>query len=434
MNLFKSYLLTLLLSFSLLIPGVSLAVDTVVKDPIKPEINPTSLVATVNIEEARVLSQTGNTFNIAFSLSNRNGLQTGVKYGVALVAENANYIADEKVFDESITLYEHTTTKREVTYVAPTSLGGNYTLLLISKNENDLTLGTVSLGQITLTSSTKGLQILNDSCYLQVEDEKGGPRYTISQGVDIDESETLRLTCTAINNTTNTVSMTPYFQTKYFSVYGKVVPQIGGDYKDISFNKGEKKSFSVLLPKGNSPQSYNVTFSLNDATTSSNNIYVGYVIRGLNANILKLSLDKDYYRAGDTGTMSVLWSVVSGNLGRSNSKTEVAPEVAFNATITNNKGDKCSEVISQKLVRDSKDPQTHISFKTKTTCLNPIVSTSIIDDKGNTIYQKDFSFTSNPEKKEKQPLTLPIIIGLVLVVIIGIAISMKKKKVSNIKI
>ena len=228
--------------------------------------------------------------------------------------------------------------------------------------------------------------------------------------------------------------MTPYFQTKYFSAYGKVVPQIGGDYKVISFNKGEKKSFSVLLPKGNSPQSYNVTFSLNDATTSSNNIYVGYVIRGLNANILKLSLDKDYYRAGDTGTMSVLWSVVSGNLGRSNSKTGVAPEVAFNATITNNKGDKCSEVISQKLVRDSKDPQTHISFKTKTTCLNPIVSTSIIDDKGNTIYQKDFSFTSNPEKKEKQPLTLPIIIGLVLVVIIGIAISMKTKKVSNIKI
>ncbi len=229
MNLFKSYLLTLLLSFSLLIPGVSLAVDTVVKDPIKPETNPTSLVATVNIEEARVLSQAGNTFNIAFSLSNRNGLQTGVKYGVALVAENANHIADEKVFDESITLYEHTTTKREVTYVAPTSLGGNYTLLLISKNENDLTLGTVSLGQITLTSSTKGLQILNDSCYLQVEDEKGGPRYTISQGVDIDKSETLRLTCTAINNTTNTVSMTPYFQTKYFSAYGKVVPQIGGD-------------------------------------------------------------------------------------------------------------------------------------------------------------------------------------------------------------
>lgn len=435
MNLFKFSLLGLFLSLSLILPSATFAATPV------PEVKTTTntqsetkstLVATVNIEDARIMSQDGNTFNIAFTLTNKEGLQTGVKYGVQLVADGAKYISDEKVYDESITLNENSNVKKEIIYIAPSYLSGSYTLYLVSNNESSFPFGVASLGKAKLTATTKSLQIMNDSCYLQVKEEKAQTHYTLVQSVDIAPYETLKLTCTAINNTAATLSMVPYFETRYFSSFGKIATQNGGDYSAISFAKGEKKSFTISLPKGSIPQFYNMKVSLMNSTLSSNSVTAHYVVRGVSASVQKLSLDKDSYDIGDKGELAIIWQASSGNFTRSGVKSSTIPVVNLKAVITNKSGKECADPIKEVLKRDFRDPQTKISFDIQSKCTDPKVSTTLTDDQDNVLDQKEFTFQS-ASGHEAKPMTTKsiIIIAAALLAVLGLGIYMKKKSLNN---
>ena len=439
MNLFKSSLLSLFLSITFILPSTTFAVAVAPNTkpatdaPTKTTTEPTqTLVATVNIEDARIMSQKGNVFNIAFTLSNREGLQTGVKYGVQLVADGAKYLSDEKVYDESITLNENSKEKREIVYTAPSYLSGNYTLYLSSSNESSFPFGMATLGKVKLTPTTKTLQISNDSCYLQVVGEKALTHYTLVQSIDISQNESLSMTCTAVNNTAGAVSVTPYFESRYFSSFGKVAPQSGGSYEAISFAKGEKKSFTITLPRGNVPQFYNLKVVLMNNTLASNPVTAHYIVRGTNASIQKLSLDKNYYERGDKGELALIWQASAGNFTRSGVKTVTVPVINMKAVITNKSGKECASPIEQVLVRDFRNPQTKIAFDIKSQCIDPKVSTTLTDEAGNVLDQKDFAFQSTGDHEAK-PMTTKsiIIIVVVLLAVLGLGVYMKKKGLNN---
>lgn len=444
MNLFKFSLLGLFVFLSFVIPGHSFAVVTapstksVVTDI---EVNKASVVANVNIDSAKIVSQVKNDFNITFNISNKEGLQTGVKYGVQLIKDGAKYISDEKVYDESVTLYENSTIKRDITYTAPSNLSGNYVLVLSAKNENNFPFGVISLGKVKLVASTKGVSILNDSCYLQVEGEKSGTHYSISQSVDISTSESLKLTCNILNESNSAMSVTPSFETRYFSAYGKIAPQTGGDASAISLKKGEKKTVTIALPKSDKPQFYTVKVSLVNGVNSSNAISIPYIIRGINGSLQKISLDKDYYKGGESGKMTVLWSASAGNFARSGISGSGAnlPKVSLNTNIKSDNGKECISSISQPLIRDPKNPQTIIPFTTVSNCLNPIVSANITDENGNILDQKDFSFKSNPvnsttnDAPSSNSRTIILII-LALLIIVGIGMYMKKNRNPDVNV
>src|SRR3989344_2739551 len=57
-------------------------------------------IATVNIQNAKIISQEGNTLRISFDLTNREGIQAGVRYAVDLIATSTKgqFLADEKIF------------------------------------------------------------------------------------------------------------------------------------------------------------------------------------------------------------------------------------------------------------------------------------------------------------------------------------------------
>lgn len=437
MNLFKFSLLSFVLSLSIMLPSATFAVakapvaaPTTVKTIAQPASTPT-VVATVNIENARILSQSGNTFNVAFELTNKTGLQAGVKYGVQLVADGAKYISDEKVYDESLTLLENSVEKREIKYVAPSTLSGNYTLYLVSNNESSFPFGIAMLGKAKLTATTKSLQIQNDSCYLTVDGDKSSKHYTLSQNVDIDLYENLSLTCSAINNTANAISATPYFETRYFSSFGKIAAQQGGSYTSVSFAKGEKKSFTLSIPKGDAPQFYSLNVALMSSNVTSNTINAHYIIRGVNASIQKLSLDKDYYKMGDKGSITLLWQASAGKFVRSTAGPVVLPKVSFAATITDDDGRECASPIKQELVRDLKNPQTNIAFNTKYNCLNPKVTATISDEKGKVLDQKEYTFKSDTKNVKPVGFSSILLMALALIIIIGLGVYMKKKKVND---
>ncbi len=386
-------------------------------------------VATVNILNQKIISQEKNTFLISFSLSNREGLQTGVKYGVQLLSSDGKYIADQKLYDESITLYENSTLNEEITYVAPSQLTGAYNLYLISSNESNFPFGVVSLGKVTLESSSKGFEILPNSCYLKIEGDAKNTHYNLLENVDISKDEQLRLTCNTRNNSTDALSLTPVFKTEYSFAQGKLSPEVGGDMMPISFGAQKNESFSIVLPKGTTPQFYNLSVFLTNGIVNSNAIFLRYIIQGVNATIQNVSLSKDYYRANESGSFSLLWSASAGTFARSITKATDLPAVTVSAQMINENGRECIDPISQVLEQDRNNPLTTIPFTIKTTCKNPQLAVTITDKDGNTLDQKDFAFTSGiqPEVKPlSKRLTVGIIVALLAVIGVGIYISKRK--------
>ena len=134
---------------------------------------------------------------------------------------------------------------------------------------------------------------------------------------------------------------------------------------------------------------------------------------------------------GDKGMVPVLWSASAGNFARSGVTYPVAPNVSFNAKITNKNGVSCASQIEQVLTRTGQDPQTIIEFKSKLSCINPKVSATLTDDKGNVLDQKEFSFTTS-EGSMPKPMSSKsvLIIVMIVVAVVVITILMKKNRKS----
>ena len=114
-KLSKFSTLIILLSIFISTPVFATTPKTVsTKDLVKSQM---VMVADLNIENANIISQEGGTFKISFSIINGLGIQTGVKYGVKLVSTSAKgeVIEDEKVYPESLTIYENKSIQKEIT-------------------------------------------------------------------------------------------------------------------------------------------------------------------------------------------------------------------------------------------------------------------------------------------------------------------------------
>ena len=434
MKLLKTIPFVFLMSVFLISPNLTFASDALKNIDVKSVTAGSATsskaipVAQVNIENPRIVSQNGNVFNIAFDISNRNGLQTGVKYGVELFPDKGNYVVDEKVYDDSLTLYENFKVSENITYTAPARLSGKFTLFLVSNNESGFPFSIAPLGSVTLTASKKEIDIANDSCYLEVNDGKDNKHHTLAEGVYVNKDESMNLTCEVVNHSDLPVSVNPSFETRYFSQYGKVAPQSEVKDEPISLVKGEKKTVSLALPVGLVPQFYNLKVNLAGGNISSNDVYVHYVVNGTSAMIQKLSLDKDIYKKGENGNLSLIWSASSGNLDSGSQPVALT----LNATIKSDNGKDCIDPIANNLTHDNQNPITDIPFKIKKECVNPHVFVSISDTKGTILDQKDFGFKTKTNDLPKSTNINSIVIVLVIITLLtALCIYIKRKKTAN---
>lgn len=426
MNLYKSSFAGLFVFLSLFFYTISSAA-TEVKDELPKAQG--ALVASVDIKNAKIVFQDGKTFKISFTIANGEGLQTGVKYGIKLFSDSKNpYLADEKVYDESLTLHPNNSVSREIIYTPPTGLDGNFVIMLDSKNESGFPFGNFVVSKIKLTASTKGVQILPGSCSVQVIGEKDAKQYSITKTVEINQDQSLSLTCNAVNNSAESLTVSPLFDNRYSSSYGEYAPQTTEANETIVFEKGQKKTFSITLPKGDMAKLYNLKASLSDGTNVSNEVSVNYVIRGLSATIQQMSLDKDYYRTNDTAELSLIW--FGSGMNGSN--------VSLNTSITNKKGRQCIESNTQTITKDISNPINKISFQVKTTCEDPFVKLVLSDDKGNVLDQKEFLFKTIKIPKNygtaiNRQYLIPMVVLLVVVAAVGIYLK-RRKKINNVTI
>lgn len=428
-RIFSKGVLSVFVSTSVLFGGAGHSLAQIATPTASPQS--TVVLATVNIRDAKIVSQEGNTFHISFSLSNREGVQMGVKYGVQLVSENGNssFIMDEKIYPEVLTLGENSNVSKEITYTAPQNLSGTYALLLSSKNESGFPFALAFVGNVTLTASVKGITVDPTSCFLQVSGEKGSPHYDLTQGVDIAQTENLILTCSATNTASTALSATPLFETHYRSAYGNVVSQTGGDTSAISFAALQKKTFSIMLPKAGEPQAYDVSMTLKSGNMFSNTVVAHYVISGSSATVQTISIDKNFYKKGDTATLPFIWSPSADAFPNARIGTGTPSAVSANITMTDGSGNTCIAPVKESLSAG----KLNVPLLLTADCTDPHVSLSLVDAKGSVLAKKELMIASPIVAKSELPAPasmpfIPVAITLGILAVLGGGIYMLKRK------
>lgn len=381
------------------------------------------VLATVNITDAKIVSQKGNAFEISFRIGNRIGIQTGVKYGVELVAstETSQTVVDQKVYPETLTLGENSSIQKTITYTAPDNVSGTYKLFLTSKDESAFPFALAFVGDVKLAASNKSVAIDPASCYLQVAGERDGHRFGLIQGVDITDNEHLVLTCVAINSAPTKVTATPSYETRYRSVYGDIVSQVGGDTTPLSFNPGEKKSFSLTLPKATKPQAYNVSVSLVVNGVASNAVSAHYIMNGSSATVQTLSLNKNSYAKGDTAMVTFVWAPSADAFPNARIEKASPSAVTAHITIADAAGAACATPVDETLPGSARMV---IPILITKDCVGSQASLALSDAKGTVLAERKLTMLPSTEygmpgdATSASPITTSTAMSIALIVLI----------------
>lgn len=390
-------------------------------------------VATVNIYNATTTTTEKNgAFTVDFDIVNSLGVQPDIKYGVFITqstSKGEQLIADQKVYDEVLSLSPKETLHKHVVYTPSPALSGSFDFFIEARNENGLPLTTAYVGKVSLPLLSQGVYIDPSSCFLTVKDEKGNPHYNLVQGVDITQTETLLAHCSIINNVSSAQNLVPQFMTHWRTVYGVVVSDTGRDTTPISIISKELKDIVFPLPKALKPQAYDVQFALGDSTnkTVSNVITFHYVLRGESATIQNIILDKNYYQKGDMAHATFMWSPSADTFP--GSRVSVGTQ-SITATLTLNifdvNKDSCIAPMNYDLSRNQKNPIVSLTLPIIRNCFNPQLSAELKNSTGVVLDSTKLNLTNT--KTRKLPLPSPYLIGFLIVVVIGIVYYEMRKK------
>ncbi|MFA7209492.1 MAG: hypothetical protein WC120_04365 [Parcubacteria group bacterium] len=402
-------------------------------------------VATVNIYDAQIAGQDQNNIKITFDLSNREQVQPDVRYAVQLTKQNQGQqiIMDEKIYPESLSLDENQTLKKEIEYLAPGYLTGEFQLMLIARNRNGMLLAINTAGTVKLQGDNQYVEIDPSSCYLKVEGEEADKRYTLDQGVDIKPEEKLIAACDLANRSSNSITFTPNFQTYWRTTFGEEVKTDQEDQSTLTLNPQEKKQTYFTLPKPQAPQAYDAVLELRTEQNQaiSNRIAFHFVLRGPSATIQNLRLDKDYYQKGETAQTSFFWSGAADNFPDSRWGATDGGQLSADINIKNGQNQTCATL---KKALDQEQPSVDYVLPINQDCPNPKISVSIKDEQGNILDQQEFSIKSQNAPDQAKPqseLVEPqagtrsigaigyaviIIIGLLVLSILAIVIKQRR--------
>jgi hypothetical protein len=387
-------------------------------------------VATVNIYDAKMVSQEKNRLKISFDLSNRELVQPDVHYAVQLMKKDVNTLSvvDEKIYPETINLGKNETLKKEIEYLAPQYLNGKFRLWLVAKNASGMNFSSANLGEITLAGDNQYVGIDTATCYLKVVGESGDKKYNPRQGVDISSEEKLIATCDAMNYSDTSLTLTPQIKTYWRSTFGKLVEDNKEPQTVLSFEAKKQKTISITLPKASLPQAYDAVLELvdNRKKVLSTPVAFHYVLQGASATIQSFIMDKAAYQKGETAKASFFWTPSAdifpdSRAGLYSEKMAMTMQIE----IKNSKGANCISPTNEAL--DATKNALNFSYPIITECNEPKIAISIKDAKGNILDKKEYSLEAQAQKAvveklgtaktEKSLLTYVIILVVVLLII-----------------
>lgn len=372
------------------------------------------LVASVNIQDTNIIDRSENTFTIAFDLANGEGLQSGVHYGVTLYNSDNTQIVDKKVYEESLTLLEHSTTHREITYTAPAGLNGKYNIFITSSNENNFPFGIAFVKEVDLVNNNGNITIDPASCVV------GAKKTPLKEGFIADANQkSVDLSCTVSNRGVDTLSIAPVIESRSGGVYGGVVAREMVNQIPTSLKPMETKTITVTVPLVTTPGLYDAKIVFSTPNGESNPFFLTYLIPGMVTTIRNATPDKDVYKKGDTAVVGVIWSVDQSNVER----------VTLDTVIKSTGGWECAAPDTQQFrIGYLREPVTTISFPITKQCINPTIFVSIKDDAGNVLGSKEFKVDTLSAPLVNKKTTLAIIIVVILAAIMSLYITMRARR------
>jgi|GEM_PF-5098781 len=343
------------------------------------------VLATVNIYDAKIISQQENIVNLTFDLNNREGIQPGIRYGIQLFKKDGKntVLVDEKVMPETVSLAADMTVKKEIQYKAPRWLSGNYEIWVVSKSDKGLPLGQGNAGEIILSGTNDYVEIKADSCYLTLKNDSENKKYTLNQGVDVTADEQLVANCEVSSHKKEAQNLRPYFETRYRSMFGEVVGKTSG--LEVSLGAGETKQLAFDLPKAEKPQSYDVilSFGNNKADEAvSNTVVFHYVLRGESATIQNARLDKDYYTKGELANVRINWTGAADSFINSRLGASEMPQTFLFVTLQDGKGELCASPLEKAIPTSRTMKDQSLSLEVTRDCFNPKLIVAIRDVTG----------------------------------------------------
>lgn len=412
---------------SLLVVATFVVVPKVFAETTPADNTKTIVLAEINVQDAKIVSQEGNTVNVSFNISNHEGAQSGIKYGIKVVKTDGKTarVVDEYVYPEVLSVGENLVLPKNVSYTAPAGVDGVMDIYVQARNYSGLPLGTTKAGTVTFEKQVKTIEILPETCSTSIERAKPLTGSN-DNGIKISKDDKIILSCTVKNNLEEEITTTPLFETHYGNtVYGEIIPQLGIETNLISLRPQEEKTVSFTLPKISIPQSYTTKIYLEAKGSKSNYVLVNYTISGLSATIQNFSLDKNSYKANDTAKISFFWT------SSATSKDEVT-SITMNADIQNKNKRSC--IVSPLSSQMAGLGFVEIPVTIDRACDDPEVSITLLDASGKVLDQKALAFEAGQKTNLFAGKTGIIAITILAVLIVaGIIMYIRNMKKKNKK-
>ncbi len=367
----------------------------------------------VNIQGASVTDQVGRSVAFSFTMTNGAGAHPEVMYGIRLLNKD-RVVVDETVFPEVFALAEQGTLKKSAVYVPPAVLSGTYTMQLVVSEKSGLTLGLMTLKDVTFSAEEKGLVIVPGSCTVSGAEQKKSLQ--LSSTVLLRENEAPVLTCVVTNTASGPIAGTPSFKTFSGNIYGASVEAIGGTTTPFLVKPAEKKTIAVTLPVPKDAGLYKTVVQLVNGQSVSNSVVAGYSVFGSFASIKSILADKDYYAKGEQAVIAFALT----------SAGAVFKDAAV--VIKTSGGLTCGKAV----VSSPKNGVQTATVQVKHNCFNPVVSVAVTNAAGATVAQDETSIATT---STKNPSVFSggqgaVLLVLILVVIALIGLYIKKRRAS----
>ncbi len=353
------------------------------------------VISTVNLRNVRLVSQNGNTFNISFDISNRIGVQPDVHYGISLakVSNTTSRTVDEHVYGESLVLNEGVLIHKDITYQAPETLSGTYSLRILLKSSRGVPYAGKVIGNVTLAEPKTG-SVYIDPSTCTIVTSGTNEKHTPSDFFLVNKGSSLSLTCTLKSSLKTGTVLTPVVAQHIRDAYGDAVAN-DAKLATVSIAQNESKKVTIEVPSVTTPSPYYAAVWFTYGTASeTNKVMFRYYVEGIGGSIRTLLLDKDGYMQGDTARVSFLWTPYDSTFSNiiDGSKQLGAALIS----LVNGNNATCAQAVTQTLTTN--DHLITVPIAITSDCQNPQIKLSIMDPSQKVFDSQHFSIITSEAK------------------------------------
>jgi len=382
-----------------------------------------------------VVKKSDTSFVLNFDIENKGEALAGLKPKVVLVSADEEGVPSDwfALTSDELAVGVGETLNYAMTVDIPGYVEGEYKFKVEIGSEAGMVLASAIYDRdpAVFKSALSDVGITLEECHLLVGDES--EKYTLKQGVDIAEDESLVLDCAINNRLEKALDGRVFFNTYERSVWGKVVNNEG---VDIKIMPGDT-SLQIEVPAFRVPQSYEVVTQFTSAGGETFfQRQLRYVARGESATIHEVSLNKTSFKSAEEIVLQLTWTGSADSFRDSRMEQEgiqaIAQNTELSVKILNSESQLCiedyrseltpanglmSESIVLKAMSDCKVAQVQVEIKSKE---GRVLSSRVLRYEADATVVPAAVATTSTETTPKNNLTIVIVAAGCLLLLAGI--------------